>query len=446
MASRRQDPHPGTASRRRRAEGGATLESTDPVSLSSAAAAWPGSRRRHGPGGGAAEPERRVFTDYVRALTARDGQARAEALLPEVWSALRAAAVAELRRRGLWEVPPVYLGFAGWPAWESARGDGALEELVSACYEASFVSRLNGLARQLAVKDNVDGLVFLNIRNLLHDLQLHHDPVGARVFEVLRVAVRSLIDRGAARIAAGSPEVLNDTELALAPPGASARAGGPDPGPAAPALEPPDLEERVAAWSDDLLPGLLTARGEAERDQVAAGLAERIRALGAGSVRVRDLVEPLRGAVRARWAAVLAHSEERIGIDPAAGSGAGERDAEFGGLARGYRPDRRAEVRDSFLKITDCVSQTVEMLTLRPATAAYLDRLWQYLRLYAAGSGDELPSRRALAELLEIPRNRLPGLYRVLGRLVEACREATAAGRPVTGLMEGYLAELEGAT
>ncbi len=444
MASRRQDPHPATASRRRRAEGGATLESTDPVSLSAAAAAWPGSRRRRGADGGAAEPERRVFTDYVRALTARDGQERAEALLPEVWSALRAAAVSELRRRGLWEVPPVYLGFAGWPAWESARGGGALEELVSACYEASFVSRLNCLARQLAVKDNVDGLVFLNIKNLLHDLQLHHDPVGARVFEVLRVAVRSLIDQGAARIAAGSPEVLNDTELALAPRG---RAGGADPGPAAaPALEPPDLEARVAAWSDELLPDLLTARGEGERNEVAAALAGRIRELGAGSFKVRDLIEPLRGAVRARWAAVLAHSEERIGIDPAAASGAGERDADFGGLARGYRPDRLAEVRDTFLKITDCVSQTVEMLNLRPATAAYLDRLWQYLRLYAAGSGDELPSRRALAELLEIPRNRLPGLYRVLGRLVEACREATAAGRPVTGLVERYLAELEGAT
>lgn len=430
MASRRQDPRPGTASRRRRAEGGATLEATGPLNLSSAAAAG---------------PERRVFTDYVRALTARDGQERAEALLPEVWAALRAAAVAELRRRGLWEMPPVYLGFAGWPAWQAAGGDGALEELVGACYEASFVSRLGGLARQLAVKDNVDGLVFLNIKNLLHDLQARHDPVGARVFEVLRVAVRSLLDEGAARIAAGSPEVLNDTELALTPAGAPARSGGrPATGP-----EPADLETEVAAWSDELLPGLLTARGEGERDEIAAALAARIRELpaaGVATVRVRDLIEPLRGAVRARWAAVFAHSEGCIGIDPAAASGAGERDAEFGGLARGYRPDRLAEVRDTFLKITDCVAQAVELLNLRPATAAYLDRLWQYLRLYAAGSGEELPSRRALAELLEIPRNRLPGLYRVLGRLVEACREATAAGRPVTGLMEGYLSDLEGAT
>lgn len=412
MAPNLQNPQSAAAHRQQRAGDGGTSSATE-------------------------RPERRVFTDYVRALTARDGQQAAEALLPEVWAALRAVAVSELRRRGLWEMPPVYLGFAGWPAWESAGGGGALEELVSACYEASFVSRLGGLARQLAIKDNVDGLVFLNIKNLLHDLQLHHDPVGARVFEVLRVAVRTLIDQGAAWITAGSPEVLNDTVLALAPEDEEAAGAGGS-----------DLEAHVAGWSDELLPGLLTARGEDERNEVAVVLAGRIRdlpAAGAAEIRVRDLIEPLRGAVRARWAAVLAHSEERIGIDPAAG-GAPERDTEFGGLARGYRPDRRAEVRDSFLKLTDCVSQTVEILNLRPATAAYLDRLWQYLRLYAAGSGDELPSRRALAELLAIPRNRLPGLYRVLGRMVEACREATAAGRPVTGLAEGYLAELEGAT
>jgi hypothetical protein len=428
------------------------LESTEPLTRAAAAEPWTAAhRRRRDPGddaaGPAAEPERRVFTDYVRALTARDGQERAEALLPEVWAALRAAAVSELRRRGLWEVPPVYLGFAGWPAWQSAGGDGALDELVGACYEASFVTRLAGLARQLEVKDNVDGLVFLNIRHLLHTLQLRHDPVGARVFEVLRVAVRSLLDEGAARIVAGSPEVLNDTELALAP----ARAAGAPTGAerAAARLEAPDLEAEVAAWSDELLPGLLTARGEGERDEIAAALAGRIRGLpaaGVATVRVRDLIEPLRGAVRARWAAVLALSEERVGIDPAAAAGSGGRDAEFGGLARGYRPDLRAEAWDSFVKLTDCVARSVADLRLRPATAAYLDRLWQYLRLYSVHSGEELPSRRALAGLLEIPRNRLPGLYRVLGRLVEACREATAAGRPVTGLEKRYIAELEGAT
>lgn len=406
----------------------------------------PTHRRRNGSEAATAGPVRRVFTEYVRALTSRESGEAAEELLPEVWASLRAAAVSELRRRGLWEVPPVYLGFAGSTAWETPGGEGALEELVSACYEASFVTRLGGLARQLQVKDNVDGLVFLNIRHLLHSLQLRHDPVGARVFEVLRVAVRSLIDRGAARIAGGSPEVLNDTVLELTPEGGGQRAPA---GPETPAeLDAPDLERPVAGWSDELLPGLLTARGESERDEIAEILSSRIHGLAGSSgssVRVRDLIDPLRGAVRARWAAVLARSEERLGIDPAA-SPSGECDADFGGLADGYRPDRRAEVWDSFVKLTDCVSQAVGLLRCRPATAAYLDRLWQYLRLYSLDPGEELPSRRALAELIEVPRNRLPGLYRVLGRLVDACREATAAGRPVTGIAEGYLAEMEGAT
>lgn len=419
------------------------MGSSEASSRSSADAAW---RSRHGrrldlPARGddsAREPARRprVFTEYVRALSSPEGRQEAEALLPEVWSALRAVAVSELRRRGLWEVPPVYLGFPGWSVWESLDG-GALEELVSACYESNFVVRLGGLARHLDLKDNIDGLVFLNVRNLLHALQLRHDPVGARVFETLRNAVRSLIDEGRARVLSGSPELLNDTVVGLVPDA-----------PESPAAAP-ELEVPVTAWSDELIPDLLTARGEEERAATVRTLAERIRGLtraGFGTVRIRDLIEPLRTAVRARWAAVLARTEERIGIDPGAAADAGEHDREFGGLALGYRPDRLAETWDSYLKLTDCVAQTLERLRVRAATAGHLGRLWQYLRLYSLDPGERLPSRRALAALLEIPRNRLPGLYRVLGRLVEACREASAAGRPVTGSDMSYGLDLEGAS
>lgn len=449
MARNPEDLETG-AEYRRRARSGETVESREPSSRFAPSSAWRVIRRRRralaersGDPPPRPERERRVFTDYVRALTSRTGQDQAAALVAEVWAALRRAAVSELRRRGMWEMPPVYLGFAGWPAWELPDGTaGALDELVSACYEASFVVRLGGLARHLEVKDNIDGLVFLNIKNLLHTLQLRHDPVGARVFEALRVAVRSLIDEGAVRVLGGSPEVLSDTVLGLAP-GAEA----------ASTTAAEDLGPRVASWSDELLPGLLTARGEGERGAVAEALAEKIRELsaaGCGAVRVQDLIDPLRTAVRGRWAAVLAHSEERLGIDSggAAGSGrsGGDRDLEFGGLAGGYRPDRQTEAWDSFLKLTDCVAQALERLRARPATLGYLGRLWQYLRLYSLDPGDELPSQRALAALLEIPRNRLPGLYRVLGRVVEACRQATAAGLPVTDIQSEYGLELEGAS
>jgi hypothetical protein len=140
----------------------------------------------------------------------------------------------------------------------------------------------------------------------------------------------------------------------------------------------------------------------------------------------------------------LAQSEERVGIDPGGRAGGVQSDTGFGGLARGYRPDRRAETWDSFLKLTDCVAQALERLRAHPATIDYLGRLWQYLRLYSLDPGEELPSRRSLAALLDIPRNRLPDLYRILGRLVEACRDATAAGRPVTELQEKCGLKLEG--
>lgn len=400
-------------------------------SLVNAGRRWRVRARRRRPG------ERRVFTDYVRALASPGGRQQAEELLPEVWSALRAAAASELRRRGLWLVPPVYLGFTGWSAWELADGgDGALDELVGACFEASFVTRLSTLARHLEVKDNIDGLVFLNIRHLLHDLQLRHDPVGARVFEVLRVAVRTLTDEGSAEVLKGSPEVLNDTVLGLAP----------DVEAVAPAAAS-ELEARVAAWSDELLPELLTARGEAARAAVAGELARRIRGLpaaGFAAVRVQDLIDPLRTAVRSRWAAILARSEERLGLDAeTTGTGSGP-DVDFGSLAHGYRPDVQAETWDSFRKLTDCVAQALENLRVRPATVGHLERMWQYLRLYALDHGQQLPSRRRLAALLDIPRNSMPDLYRILGRLVDACREALSGGRPVAEPGGGYALELGG--
>src|SRR5436309_14649242 len=128
----------------------------------------------------------RVFTDYVRSL--EPGGEPDPQRLATVRETLRGALRGELRRRGLWNAPPDYLGVYGSEGWEDA-----LEELLAECYAFVFVDRLRALQAQLRVKPNVDGLVFLNVRHFLHERQKEHDPVGSQVFEVLQSAVRCAV-------------------------------------------------------------------------------------------------------------------------------------------------------------------------------------------------------------------------------------------------------------
>ena len=139
---------------------------------------------------GAEEPG--VFTDHVRALGT--GEPLDSRRFETLWAALRAALRGELKRRGLWDSPPSYLGIYGSGSWETADGgkthESALEELLVECYSYIFISRLRSLQAQLSLKTNIDGLVFLNIRHFLHERQKQHDPIGSQVFEVLQSAVR----------------------------------------------------------------------------------------------------------------------------------------------------------------------------------------------------------------------------------------------------------------
>ena len=382
----------------------------------------------------------RLFTAYVRRLAAPDGAAD-RALFDQVWAALRTALRSELRRRGLWEGPPSYLGVYGAEGWE---GPGEpLEELLADCFAFVFVDRLRSLTAQLAVKDNVDGLVFLNIRHFLHERQREHDPLGFRVFEVLRRAVQDAVEAGELRVLAGEPRVRNDTRLGF---GAAAPHGPTRPAPAAGPAARAALRETAARWTGDLLPDLVTARGREEE-----GVAARLRALfpllreaGLESFGFKELVDPLKAEVRERWAALLAAA------DPGGPEGAVP-----------ARFDLLAEGREAFRWLVACVQAALDRLEAAEATRGYLGTLWQFLRVWAgaseegrgasevrgaAGEGggapaagpggdlpdDELPSQRRLAEQLRIPRERLPGLFGTLGRIVERCRSAAGGKSAVT--------------
>jgi hypothetical protein len=371
------------------------------------------------------------FTWYVRALGRGED---AERELPRVWQALRDALRSELKRRGLWDQPPSYFGLTGWKSW-SAVGErhatfmreDALNELTAECYSFIFIDRLPSLAAQLRVKPDIEGLVFLDVRHFLHERQRSHDPLGFRIFEVARRAVRELLGAGEIHLLAGDPRILNETALGFSPRAILAR------GPA------PNLQALADRWNDEILPSL-GSHGKWQHEAVGK-LRRRLpelRAEGIEAFLFRELVDPLKYDARLRWAGLLQQSAFDI---PWA-----EGQDEAGAPRRIALPDARAEESESFNHLVRGVAESLGRLNTDERTRSYLRRLWDYLSRWASEPVDfadrssrasdsqmkrarktDRPSQHEIARQLDIPRERLRGLFEILKSLV-AERGATALG------------------
>lgn len=296
-----------------------------------------------------------VFTDYVRSLDPSGEPPDAETF-DEVWSALGRALGSELKKRGLWKSPPSYLGIYGFEHWTVAGSrpgrDDALEELLTSCYTHIFIRRLSGLRVQLKVKSSIEGLVFRGIRNFLHDLQKKHDPFGFRVFEILRSAVREALAAGELYVLAGDSRIRNDTALGFKP------------GVDAADFANAELEGIVRGWNDALLPDLITANAKA-RLRVIADVQSLISRLPSNDVDgfvFKQLIKPLKKDARARWSAMLEVAEGDTAIETD--------DDELLSIVRMVHPDTSVEDRDSFLKLSGCMAESLDPLDESARTAA----------------------------------------------------------------------------
>jgi hypothetical protein len=381
-----------------------------------------------GPDGAGGDGPERLFTDFVRSLETGD-QPCAE-LLDRVLRALRGVLRREMRRRSLMTAPPSFVGVVGWPGWQQP---GALEDLTVSCYGYVFVDRLRALQAQLRVRDNIDGLVFRNVKNFLHDLQKANDPVGYRAYEVLRRAVESAAAAGGLRVE--GEEKLGGDSLCLFPAAALAAEDQPDTGERARRRQV--MEQLTAQWNAELLPDLILARGK-RRDEIAGELARRLPELAAEGVvafRFRELLAHLRRDLRQRWAALLWQSKgtetaPREAVERPNAGRDDEADTGFVRVLHHYRPPQAADnavaERQAFRKLTDCVSRLVEEHAADRRTRIYLDKLWQFIRTCVTAS-EPVPSRRKLSRFLDIPRDRMPGLHAVLVDALERCRDEQGA-------------------
>lgn len=374
-----------------------------------------------------------VFTAFVSRQ--QGAETPDAALLHDAWNALQAVLGAELKRRGLWHSPPSYVGIYGHDRWDAEETVGdpmshawcrtrptqtALEELVTDCWTYIFSARMRSLKVQLQTKENIDGLVIRNVKNFLYERQREHDPIGFRVYEQVKDAMAAALSRRALYVLGGDSRIRNNTVLGFE---------------RTEKLRLPafDFGPTVMRWNDELLPGLVTARGR-EAAEILARLDRLILALpkdGVHCFRFKDLVDPLKNDARRRWAVFLAREEA---------SGAVEYAPDQIKVLRQVLPDSAAEARQSFEHLARGVSATIARLDVDPRTRGYLASLWSYLvehhggittdGLTAAQSAhdeeteDGLPSHRQLSQRLQIPRERFPALFGRLRQLVAQCQRA----------------------
>jgi len=114
-----------------------------------------------------------------------------KALLETVYIALRA----EMKRRGLLNMPPVWLGdkYENWDSWKDPE---AFEVLCIDCYVFSIIDPYDKLHAALKISDNIDGLIFLNIKYFVSNLQKKNDPVGHAVAQHAKQATQRAIEKG----------------------------------------------------------------------------------------------------------------------------------------------------------------------------------------------------------------------------------------------------------
>ncbi len=143
----------------------------------------------------------------------------------ELFASIRRLLAWELRRRGAGSgLGPSCFGCTDWHTWEDLyiRGDteevlnstGPLLDLAIDCYEYAVIRRYSSLREQLDVKDNINGLIRLNVRNFVTERQRQNDPCGTKTYRNIRAAVEELLIDGEWRAQGLSRGVVhNDTRL-----------------------------------------------------------------------------------------------------------------------------------------------------------------------------------------------------------------------------------------
>lgn len=334
---------------------------------------------------------------------------------------LEAVVVTELRRRGLWTASPRYLGFLG-EQWREPAGGGPLRELLSEVFVSAIAEPLPRWRNLLAdPAANLEAALVQAIRNHLHDLQRRHDRLGYDLYQRAKEAVLLAIEAGELFRAHdendGDKNIrIGNTTLLSADPAMKAEV--------APAEK---LAEKVPLWIDELLPDLVVGVKESRRQAVQQLRRHLTRLAAEGIVawRFKDLMDPLKAAVRARWQNRSKEPDNDEGATVTIFDGEGNRE-----LVHILNPrDPEKLEREHLEKLLECLAAQIGRHDAQQRTLDHIWALFLYLQTFIApeSEDDELPSARELERLLKIPREKVPSLLEILGRFLRLCRKLLLA-------------------
>ena len=235
-----------------------------------------------------------VFTKYV-------GAYQSEGYPPmEVVRALARRLKIVLKRRGLWYQSPAFLGYPDWQEWRPSEPENplvteglseAFHQLVLDCHQYAIVARIISLKAQLLVKDNVEGLVALNVGHFVTERQKEHDPTGYAVFKNGQVALWAAFRSGQV---SGAPGITGPKDVVN---GLALRFSG---APTSEIVTPEDLRKALVdcvSWSTNLR--LLGVSSNAGQELFLAIVEELADLLPGVWFRVRDLLDLVKVAARA---------------------------------------------------------------------------------------------------------------------------------------------------
>ena len=342
------------------------------------------------------------FTEALRALE-DPGEARWGAV-ERLLTGLRDALSSELRRRGLWDSPPSYLGVVGSLRWDAE----ALDELAEDCYIFNL-ARLRSLRAQLRLKANVDGFVLLNVRHFVFERQRAHDPLGYRLYEVLAGAAERLLQAGTLHLLAGGPKLRNETLLGFTP-GTGARLAG------------------RKSWPPSRPPGTTSFSKRSSRPPAAATARPATSASPNGWPSCRGEASPPSASATSSSPgnATRAPAGPAAPTKARAGRSTTPKTAHCCGWYALSSPTPRWKTARAS-RVSWRASPRACKAAKAKASKPSCGRSGAASPATPAIRRADVPSQRAIATATGIPRHRLPALYAELGRMIEACRAATGA-------------------
>lgn len=318
----------------------------------------------------------------------------------EFWKAFRRRLFWEIRRRGLASSSPRLLGFPTWPKWSHE----AVEELAHDCYEWAICRRIRALKSRVGDPPAVETLVRFNIRNFVTSRQRQFDPVGYRIFEILRSVLAAMVANGdlLAPGPSGGKKIDNKTLFGWTTDISEVT------------IPRSLIEQIVGHWSGEFLLDALGRKGEGQRrlTQQLQDRIQRLRKAGISLFAFKDLADPIKKEARSRWRDLDA---QRLGITAWEGN---DQDALLVPVAQ---PENLLS-RIAFGQLTNCLRNRARALDPEDKDRGTLESLIQLLSVSALDPNQEAaPSQRGVAGKLGISRDRLARLYRRLQEWVRDC-------------------------